>query len=98
MEIEGTPRILVWFAAPDLKILNPAMNVLQRQFGKIEILGITGEQQFDVVDAGGKKVPFIPLTAAVGNGGGVRHSPCCRRLRKNFFGRQTCKGIEYQHR
>lgn len=95
MEIEGTPRILVWLFSPHLQFLNPAMNVLERQFGKLEVLGITGEQQFDIVDSGGKKVPFIPLTAAIGNGGGVRHSPRCRRLRKNFFGRQTCKGIKY---
>lgn len=69
MEIEGTPRILVWFAAPDLKFLNPAMSILERQFGKLEVLGMTGEQQFDVFDSGGKKIPFIPLTASDGNGG-----------------------------
>ena len=70
MEIEGTARILVWFAAPDVKFLNPAMDVLQRQFGNLEVVGMTGEKNFDVTDAENKSVPFIPLTELSGNGGG----------------------------
>ena len=69
MEIEGTPRIIVWFAAPDVQFLNPATNILRRQFGNFDVIGMTGEQPLKIT-LEGKNIPFIPLTSLNGNGGG----------------------------
>ena len=97
MEIEGTPRIIVWFAAPDVQFLNPATNILRKQFGNFDVIGMTGEQPLKIT-LEGKNIPFIPLTALNGNGGGVRYSPCCRRLRKTLRRFETCERIKYRLR
>ena len=58
MEIEGTPRIIVWFAAPDVQFLNPATNILRRQFGNFDVIGMTGEQPLKIT-LEGKNIPFM---------------------------------------
>ena len=71
MEINGKPRIILWFVSNDGRYFNGAINILERQFNGIEIVGVTAGQQIFIADGLGRTIPFIPLNVLAQNGGGM---------------------------
>ena len=73
MEINGKPRIIIWFVSNDGRFIGGAVNILTRQFNGVEIIGVTADQQISIKDGAGKILPFIPLNELVqtGTGGGM---------------------------
>ncbi|MBQ9488160.1 MAG: hypothetical protein IJU91_10270 [Selenomonadaceae bacterium] len=78
MEINGKPRIVIWIVSPDQRFIGGAVNILERQFNGVEIVGVTANTKIAAKDNHGRAVPFIPIQELSGKGGGVRRYPCCR--------------------
>lgn len=70
MEINGKPRVIVWFVSNDGRYIDNAVNILERQFNGIETVGVTATQKISIVDGAGKVLPFLPLNEISLNGGG----------------------------
>ncbi len=89
MEINGKPRIVVWFVSNDTRFISHAINILGNQFNGIDIVGVTANNKIEINDNQGRAVPFIPLQELANNGGGgtmffllpVRRNAVCRKLR-----------------
>ena len=60
------PRIIIWFVSNDERFIGGALNILERQFNGIEIVGVTATQKISIED-----IPFIPFNEISVNGGGV---------------------------
>ena len=73
MEINGKPRIIIWFVSNDGRFIGGAVNILTRQFNGVDVIGVTAAQRISIKDGAGKILPFIPLNELVqtGTGGGV---------------------------
>ena len=54
-------KILLWVVANDGRFFNGALNILARQHGGIEFVGVTASAPIQLA-TGDKKIPFIPLT------------------------------------
>lgn len=70
MEINGKPRIVIWFVSPDQRFIGNAVNILEGQFNGIDIVGVTANVQVSAKDNHGRAVPFIPIQELSTNGGG----------------------------
>lgn len=70
MAINGKPRIVVWIVSNDNRFIGGALNILERQFNGIELVGVTANVHISMKDPAGRAVPFIPLQELSGNGGG----------------------------
>ena len=66
MEINGKPRIIIWFVSNDGRFIDGALNILTRQFNGVEIIGVTATEKIFIDD-----VPFIPLNEISMKVGGV---------------------------
>ncbi len=72
MEINGKPRIVIWFVSNDGRFIGGAVNILMRQFNGVDVIGVTAAQQISIKDGAGKILPFIPLNEiSMKAGGGV---------------------------
>ncbi len=63
-------KILLWVVANDDKFFNDALNILARQHGGIEFVGVTASAPIQLA-TGDKKIPFIPLAEVGRVKGGV---------------------------
>ena len=63
-------KILLWVVANDGRFFNDALNILARQHGGIEFVGVTAAAPIQLA-TGGKKIPFIPLAEVGRVGGGL---------------------------
>ena len=61
MEINGKPRIVIWFFSPDQRFIGNAVNILERQFNGVDIVGVTARYSIEVTDNRGRVLPFISL-------------------------------------
>ncbi|MBR2732958.1 MAG: hypothetical protein IKD80_01745 [Selenomonadaceae bacterium] len=53
-------KILLWVVANDGRFFNDALNILARQHGGIEFVGVTASAPVQLTN-GDKKITFIPL-------------------------------------
>ena len=65
MAINGKPRIVTWFVSNDGRFIGGALNILERQFNGVDIVGVTATQKINV-----DNLPFIPLNELNLNAGG----------------------------
>ena len=63
MQLNGKPRIVIWFVSNDGRFIDDALNILMRQFNGVDIVGVTSAEKIFIDD-----VPFIPLNEIGGNG------------------------------
>ena len=87
MAINGKPRIVVWVVSNDNRFIGGALNILERQFNGVELVGVTANVKIVATDNHGRAVSFIPLQELSGNGGGMiffllpaRKKSACRKL------------------
>ena len=67
MELNSTPRIIIWIVSDDGRYIGGALNILTQQHNGVEILGATAIQPIYV-----NNLPFIHLDEINVNGGGSR--------------------------
>ena len=64
MELNSTPRIIIWIVSDDGRYIGGALNILTQQHNGVEILGVTATQKIQV-----NNFSFIPLNEINMNGG-----------------------------
>ena len=60
-------KIFIWMVSNDIRFLNAAVNILERQHNGVEIIGVTVPAEINFV-WDDRKVPFIPLDKLTGGG------------------------------
>ena len=67
--INGKPRIVIWMVSNDGRFIGNAVNILERQFNGVDIVGVTANVPINLEDNTGRIIPFVPLNELNLNGG-----------------------------